>query len=71
MDAATFGYTFGIQEGIQHSLDDAFTRPDPSASSHGYLNEQDSPTADREQIQWRPSAGDALSAFAGLRLLAE
>ena len=41
VDAATFGYTFGITEGIQHSLDDAFTRPDPSSSSRGYLNEQD------------------------------
>lgn len=57
VDAATFGYTFGITEGIQHSLDDAFTRPDPSAFPHGYLNEQDSPTSEREQIDWRPTAG--------------
>ncbi len=58
VDAATFGYTFGITEGIQHSLDDAFTRPEPSSSSRGYLNEQDSPSAEREQIQWRPSGGE-------------
>ncbi|KAK9829453.1 hypothetical protein WJX72_005963 [[Myrmecia] bisecta] len=59
VDAATFGYR---AEGIQAGLDDAFIPPPPSASSHGYVTEQDSPhSPDREHIEWRPSPSPARS----------